>query len=426
MGTPAYMSPEQCEGRGQVDHRTDVYALGILLYECLTGRVPFLGEGYGEVLVQHLTQPPQRPSSARGVIPPHVEVVCLKALEKKPDARFPNMAEFMKALADPVGYVEQSGGIDGFVGRNLGAASPQVEAPFSPLAGAPASYPIAPLTPQPMPGYPTPAGHGMAAYVPTPPPGPIPGAGPMPMPPPGHATPSPGTLQPASPTPMAAVSYAPFQTGQGGSKLKWVALVGGLAVIAVVAVFVVLGSRGSQKPDPEVIGEPTAPGATGAAGAAPPSTRPAQTIAAENKPPEQMAAATAPRQVVFRVHSRPQGAQVFVGDADKPTGVTPADVTLSRGDAPVTLRLVKDGFEPETNEYIPDTNRDIDIKLAAQAKPGDKPADDDRRDRRRERDRRSGSRDRGSDEIEMIGDDKAKPRPRKTKPGEDEGFDLIR
>ncbi|MBA3502745.1 MAG: serine/threonine protein kinase, partial [Deltaproteobacteria bacterium] len=62
MGTPAYMSPEQCEGRGNVDHRADIYALGIVLYELITARVPFYGEGYGEILVQHLTQMPLPPS----------------------------------------------------------------------------------------------------------------------------------------------------------------------------------------------------------------------------------------------------------------------------------------------------------------------------------------------------------------------------
>src|SRR5687768_333390 len=93
MGTPAYMSPEQCEGRGNIDHRTDVYALGIVLYEMITGRVPFVGEGYGEVLVQHLTQAPAAPSTIRGLIPPHVEQIVLKALEKRPEMRYPTMED---------------------------------------------------------------------------------------------------------------------------------------------------------------------------------------------------------------------------------------------------------------------------------------------------------------------------------------------
>jgi hypothetical protein len=118
MGTPAYMSPEQCEGRASVDKGTDVYALGIVLYEMLTRRVPFVGEGYGEILVQHLTQRPVPPSQFR-VLPPHVEVVVLKALEKRVELRYPTMEEFMRAMADPVGYVEAHGGVTGFLQRQL-------------------------------------------------------------------------------------------------------------------------------------------------------------------------------------------------------------------------------------------------------------------------------------------------------------------
>ena len=139
MGTPAYMSPEQCEGRGNVDHRTDVYALGIVLYEMLTGRVPFIGEGYGEIIVQHLAQRPPPPSAFR-ILPPHVELVVLKALEKRADMRFPTMEEMMRAMADPVGYVEAHGSIQGFLQRQLMPSSTPVPlrltpAPFTPVPG---------------------------------------------------------------------------------------------------------------------------------------------------------------------------------------------------------------------------------------------------------------------------------------------------
>jgi serine/threonine-protein kinase len=118
MGTPAYMSPEQCEGASNVDSRTDIYALGVVLYEMLTGRVPFLGTGYSEILVKHLTQSPTPPSQFL-MMSPHVELVVLKALEKRADLRYPTMDEFMRAMADPVGYVEVNGGVTGFLMRQL-------------------------------------------------------------------------------------------------------------------------------------------------------------------------------------------------------------------------------------------------------------------------------------------------------------------
>jgi serine/threonine-protein kinase len=118
MGTPAYMSPEQCEGRANVDHRTDIYALGIVLYEMLTGRVPFIGEGYGEILVQHLTQHPAPPSQFQ-MLDPRVEVVVLKALEKRPELRYPTMDEFSRAMTDPFGYVAAYGGPSEFLQRQL-------------------------------------------------------------------------------------------------------------------------------------------------------------------------------------------------------------------------------------------------------------------------------------------------------------------
>ena len=95
MGTPAYMSPEQASG-GPVDYRSDIYALGVILYELVTGVVPFQGANYAEILVQHLTRPPSRPSSRRGLphaIPAELERLILHCLEKGPSARPQSMRE---------------------------------------------------------------------------------------------------------------------------------------------------------------------------------------------------------------------------------------------------------------------------------------------------------------------------------------------
>jgi serine/threonine-protein kinase len=101
LGTPYYMAPEQAEGRKDVDHRVDVYGLGCILFQLVTGRVPFPGEGFGEVLVKQLREPPPLPSRLNPQVPPALEKIILHALAKKPDFRFKSMDEFRSALRDP-------------------------------------------------------------------------------------------------------------------------------------------------------------------------------------------------------------------------------------------------------------------------------------------------------------------------------------
>ncbi|HEY2743262.1 MAG TPA: protein kinase, partial [Polyangia bacterium] len=99
FGTPLYMSPEQAKGK-PADARADVYALGVMLYELLTGSVPFGGESSVEILSQHIGATPVRPTELapeRG-ISPALEALVLRALEKEPDARVPSMAEFAAEL----------------------------------------------------------------------------------------------------------------------------------------------------------------------------------------------------------------------------------------------------------------------------------------------------------------------------------------
>ena len=97
LGTPGYMAPEQALGLNELDERTDVYGLGAVLYSCLTGRVPFQGQMLS-VLKQVLTDPPRPPSELRPDLDPALEALCLRALEKEPERRFPSAGSFAEAL----------------------------------------------------------------------------------------------------------------------------------------------------------------------------------------------------------------------------------------------------------------------------------------------------------------------------------------
>jgi len=91
IGTPEYMAPEQAAG-GAVDHRADMYALGVMAYEMLTGTLPLEGGTAIATLVAHQTMPPQAPSRRRAAVPPEIDAVVLRALAKRPDDRFESMA----------------------------------------------------------------------------------------------------------------------------------------------------------------------------------------------------------------------------------------------------------------------------------------------------------------------------------------------
>ena len=100
LGTPHYMSPEQATGDRDVDPRSDVYALGCVLYEMLAGQPPFSATTAQAVLVKILTADAPSITSERRTVPPHVGHALARALEKLPADRFTSAAEFAAALAD--------------------------------------------------------------------------------------------------------------------------------------------------------------------------------------------------------------------------------------------------------------------------------------------------------------------------------------
>jgi serine/threonine-protein kinase len=99
LGSPHYMAPEQLRSTRDADARTDVWALGAVLYELMTGQPPFQGETLPHLCATVLTQRPPRISSRRANVPPPVEQAILRCLEKDPDMRFASVAEMARALA---------------------------------------------------------------------------------------------------------------------------------------------------------------------------------------------------------------------------------------------------------------------------------------------------------------------------------------
>ena len=98
IGTPDYMSPEQAQGKQDLDHRSDIYSAGVVFYEMFTGALPFRGESSIGTAMQHIQQPPTPPRQVNPGLPQALEAIILRCLEKAPAERYQKMAELQRDL----------------------------------------------------------------------------------------------------------------------------------------------------------------------------------------------------------------------------------------------------------------------------------------------------------------------------------------
>jgi len=135
LGTPAYMAPEQAQGQ-KIDGRTDIYSLGVVLYELLTGRPPYEAETPYAVVFKHVNEPLPLPRSINPDIPEPLEQVVLKAMAKEPEQRFETAGQMAQALQEALKTVDTT---------QATAASQPLTIPHAPQATGAGSPPATPL-----------------------------------------------------------------------------------------------------------------------------------------------------------------------------------------------------------------------------------------------------------------------------------------
>jgi serine/threonine-protein kinase len=156
IGTAQYLSPEQARG-SPVDQTSDLYSVGVVLYEMLTGQVPFTGDTPLEIAMKHLSAVPKPPSELRPDVPHDLDMVVLRALAKRPDERYQTAEEFDRDLAQvaeglPVAAETADAATAVLSGSGVLAAAPTA------IVSPPAAPPTAPTRPAP-PGRTPPAGY---------------------------------------------------------------------------------------------------------------------------------------------------------------------------------------------------------------------------------------------------------------------------
>ncbi|MFE5035194.1 protein kinase [Streptomyces sp. NPDC056683] len=233
VGTPQYLSPEQALGRG-VDARSDLYSVGIMLFQLVTGRLPFDADSPLAIAYAHVQEEPVAPSSVNRALPPAVDALVARALKKNPNERFPT-AESMRdeclrvaaslqpaapSIVPGIPPTQSGAGVGSAVFPPVGQATPAPPGPVqTPYQPAPDRNPYGTGGPAPAYGYPQQAGYRTPA---------------------GYAQPAPSTPPPYNITPQGPSGGG--GSGAGGGKSNRPVVIGSIAVslVAVIGLVVAL------------------------------------------------------------------------------------------------------------------------------------------------------------------------------------------
>ncbi|MEV6120332.1 Stk1 family PASTA domain-containing Ser/Thr kinase [Streptomyces sp. SID8352] len=243
VGTPQYLSPEQALGRG-VDARSDLYSVGIMLFQLVTGRLPFDADSPLAIAYAHVQEEPVAPSSVNRALPPAVDALVARALKKNPNERFPS-AEAMRDECLRVAASFRAAPPSIVPGAPTSSGAGVGSAVFPPVDGTAA----APAGPVRTPYQPTPAPGPYGGPAPTPSYG-YPQHGGYPAPGPAAYAPAQGVPTPPPYTTAAEPPSGPRGGGRGGKRV----IIGSVAV-AVIAVGALIGAllmnNNGKKDDPE-------------------------------------------------------------------------------------------------------------------------------------------------------------------------------
>ncbi|MEU2910361.1 protein kinase [Streptomyces massasporeus] len=228
VGTPQYLSPEQALGRG-VDARSDLYSVGIMLFQLVTGRLPFEADSPLAIAYAHVQEEPPVPSSVNRSLPPAVDALIARALKKNPNERFPSA----EAMRDECLRVAAS----------FNAAPPSIVPGTQAPSGAGVGSAVFPPVDQ---ATPAPSGQVQTPYQPAPPPNPY--GTPAPTGPSpaygypqqgGYQTPSPGAYSPqagpSTPPPYNLTPQTAVASSSGGGRNNKPVIIGSI-IVSVVAV----------------------------------------------------------------------------------------------------------------------------------------------------------------------------------------------